>query len=231
MSKRIFALALALIMLLLVGCQPSNNDKGGTEGGENDDQSYYSDVTVSRLEYDRYRTIEAELGYTIIIGEPIISEEDSGTTYSLTIDTRYSRGVNYRILSDEEYAALIAYQNEHQIQVLYPVVKLKDRPTNMKNKYDGNIYFVMVDPDAKNVRPKLDGDGNIIPNYWKYEQDNMSVLIAEYDSLRIEGKDGFVEDGKTYFYAYGRLVDGGIEVRVDLYEYDKFYNYLVINNK
>lgn len=40
MSKRIFALALALIMLLLVGCQPSDNDNnGGDKGGMNNTEN------------------------------------------------------------------------------------------------------------------------------------------------------------------------------------------------
>ena len=40
MSKRIFALALALIMLLLVGCQPSGNDNnGGDKDGMNNSEN------------------------------------------------------------------------------------------------------------------------------------------------------------------------------------------------
>ena len=44
-------------------------------------------------------------------------------------------------------------------------------------------------------------------------------LIPEYNSLRIEGEDGVQKGGKQYYYAYGRNVDGGIEVRVEYYEY------------
>ena len=40
--------------------------------------------------------------------------------------------------------------------------------------------------------------------------------------LGIEGENGFEKNGKQYFYAYGRKVDGGIEVRT---EYCEYYTY------
>ena len=74
-------------------------------------------------------------------------------------------------------------------------------------------------PKASIIRPKADAQGNVIANYWKYEAGDVSPLIPEYNSLRIEGENGFTENGKQYFYAYGRKVDGGIEVRAEYYEY------------
>ena len=92
------------------------------------------------------------------------------------------------------------------------------------NKYDANIYYKVQDPSASVMRPKVDKDGNVIPNYWKYDiNGKISKLIPEYNSLRIEGEDGIQEDGTTYYYAYGRRVDGGVEVRAEYYEY---YTYL-----
>ena len=103
--------------------------------------------------------------------------------------------------------------------MLYPVVKLSDRPTLEKNKYDANIYYKVENANASILRPKLDKNGNIIPNYWKYEAGDANSLIPEYNSLRIEGENGIQEDGKQYFYAYGRKVDGGVEIRAEYYEY------------
>ena len=77
----------------------------------------------------------------------------------------------------------------------------------------------MENPGASIIRPKLDSNGEIIPNYWKYEADSPSGLIAEYNSLRIEGENGINENGTTYYYVYGRKVDGGIEIRAEYYEY------------
>ncbi|MBR2380873.1 MAG: ABC transporter permease [Clostridia bacterium] len=147
-------------------------------------------------------------------------EIDENGNYNYRYDTYYGVGFGkYKIISKEEYEAIQAYQNETGRQVLYPIVKYSDRPTQEKNKYDANIYYVTENPKAQTIRPKLDKDGNIQVNYWKYEEGEKSGLRADYNSLRIEGEDGVQENGKTYYYAYGRKVDGGIEVRTEYYEY------------
>ena len=163
--------------------------------------------------------LAAETGREIIKnGEYDISED--GSTYSYRYDTYYGVGFGkYKIVSAEEFKNIQRYQDETGRQVLYPVVKFSDRPTLEKNKYDANIYYKVENPNASILRPKLDMNGNIIPNYWKYAAGDDNGLIPEYNSLRIEGEDGFVQDGKQYFYAYGRKVDGGIEIRAEYYEY------------
>ena len=114
--------------------------------------------------------------------------------------------------------------------MLYPVVKVKERPTLEKNKYDANIYYKMENPKASVIRPKLDKDGNIQPNYWKYEVGQESSLIAPYNSLRIEGEEGVEEKGKNYHYVYGRKVDGGIEIRAEYYEYYTYQHSQVLKD-
>ena len=163
--------------------------------------------------------LATETGREIIKnGEYVVSED--GSTYSYRYDTYYGVGFGkYKIISLEEFNDIQRYQNETGRQVLYPVVKVKDRPTLEKNKYDANIYYKVENPKASILRPKLDKEGNIIPNYWKYEVGDESSLVPAYDSLRIEGEDGVEEKGKRYHYAYGRIVDGGIEIRAEYYEY------------
>ena len=163
--------------------------------------------------------IAAETGREVIKnGEYTVSED--GSTYSYRYDTYYGVGFGkYKIISVEEFNDIQRYQNETGRQVLYPVVKASDRPTLEKNKYDANIYYKVENPKASILRPELDANGNIIPNYWKHEAGSNNSLIPEYNSLRIEGEDGFTENGKQYYYAYGRKVDGGVEVRAEYYEY------------
>ena len=165
------------------------------------------------------KALAAETGREVIKnGEYTVSEDGSG--YSYRYDTYYGVGFGkYKIISAEEFKDIQRYQDETGRQVLYPVVKYADRPTLEKNKYDANIYYKVENPKATILRPKLDNNGNIIPNYWKYEAGEDNGLIPEYNSSRIEGENGILEDGKQYFYAYGRRVDGGIEVRAEYYEY------------
>ena len=163
--------------------------------------------------------LASETGREVIKnGEYVLSED--GSTYSYRYDTYYGVGIGkYKIISVEEFNDIQRYQNETGRQVLYPIVKVADRPTLEKNKYDANVYYKVENPKASILRPKVDKDGAIIPNYWKYEASDPSSLVAEYNSLRIEGENGFEEKGKQYLYAYGRKVDGGIEVRTEYYEY------------
>ncbi len=171
------------------------------------------------LGYLKDFALMSETGREVIKDGEVVKSED-GSNYSYRYDTYYGVGFGkYKQISVEEYEAIQQYQNQTGRQVIYPTVKLSDRPTQEKNKYDANIYYKVEDPKVSTVRPKLDNKGNIIPNYWKYEAGSEQPLIPEYNSLRIEGEDGIKKDGKTYYYAYGRLTDGGIEVRVEYYEY------------
>ena len=165
------------------------------------------------------KALAAETGREVIKnGEYVVSEDGSG--YSYRYDTYYGVGFGkYKIISQEEFEKIQRYQDETGRQVLYPVVKLSDRPTLEKNKYDANIYYKVENANASILRPKLDQNGNIIPNYWKYEVGEENPLIPEYHSTRIEGENGVEQNGKQYYYAYGRKGDGGIEIRAEYYEY------------
>ena len=174
---------------------------------------------TNRIGYLKDVALAAETGREIIKdGEYTVSPD--GSNYTYRYDTYYGVGFGkYKIISPAEFEAIQEYQNRTGKQVLYPVVKFADRPTLEKNKYDANIYYKVENPSVSTLRPKLDAEGNIIPNYWKYDVTEENNLIPEYNSLRIEGEDGIREDGKQYYYAYGRKVDGGIEVRAEYYEY------------
>ena len=191
----------------------ANSDIDFWDGGKNKD--------TNKIGYLKDLALASETGREVIKSEVVVSDDGSG--YSYRYDTYYGVGFGkYKIISQAEYEDIQRYQNETGKQVLYPVVKYADRPTLEKNKYDANIYYKVEDPKASTLRPVLDKDGNIIPNYWKYDPTEENNLIPAYNSLRIEGEDGITEDGKQYYYAYGRKVDGGIEVRA---EYDEYYTY------
>ena len=169
--------------------------------------------------YLKDRALAEETGREVIKnGEYEVSED--GSTYTYRYDTYYGVGFGkYKTISAAEFQKIQEYQNETGRQVLYPVVKFSDRPKLEKNKYDANIYYKVENPNAATLRPKLDMNGNIMNNYWTYEAGEVNNLIPEYNSLRIEGEDGIKKGGKQYYYAYGRNVDGGIEIRAEYYEY------------
>ncbi len=192
------------------------------------------------LGYIKDYALALETGKDVIKdGEYEVSPD--GSNYSYRFDTYYGVGFGkYKIISPEEFQDIQRYQNETGRQVIYPTVKFSYRKEmKEKNKFDANIYYLTVDPKASTIRPKLDSEGNIIPNYWKYEAGSTNSLIPEYNSIRIEGEDGIKEividsEGNetevTYYYAYGRKVDGGIEVRADYYEYYAYQHTQVLKD-
>ena len=187
----------------------------------------------SELAYLKDLALATETGREVIKrGEYTVAEdEEGGKIYKYRYDPLYGVGFGkYKTISLEEFADIQRYQDETGRQVLYPTVATADRPTMEKNKYDANIYYVTQNPKAATIKPKLK-NGEIVPNYWKYNADEeKSILIPEYNSLRIEGEDGFVEDGVRYLYAYGRRVDGGVEVRAEYYEYYLYQHREVIKD-
>ena len=137
--------------------------------------------TTNYIGYLKDFALASETGREVIKnGEYEVSED--GSNYTYRYDTYYGVGFGkYKIISLEEFNDLQRYQNETGRQVLYPIVKVSDRPTLEKNRYDANIYYKVENPKVASLRPKVDKDGNIIPNYWKYEAGEFNNIMAEQD--------------------------------------------------
>ena len=165
--------------------------------------------TVSENAMLRYLAIYQETGYNPVVEVDLSNytteetlENGLATTVkiynSVTVNLYYATGVKYYKLTEEEYVKIQEYQNRTGRQVIYPNVKMTDRPDKPQHRHNANIYYKF---DSQNtVLPKLDAEGKVIPNYWTYEADNAPISASEYNSLRIEGENGFTgEDGKQYF--------------------------------
>ncbi len=139
---------------------------------------------------------------------------DSGM-YKFREDSYYSAGCIYRNFTMEEYARLTAYQDETGIQVIYPTVRVADRPKASQDAEDANYYFKTE--GTTRTRIVYDENDNVIPVYWTYKAGEDDSY--PYNSLRIEGENGFEKDGETYFYAYARPVPTGVQCRINYYEY------------
>ncbi|MBO7296535.1 MAG: ABC transporter permease [Clostridia bacterium] len=198
---------------------------------------------ANTLGYLKDLALEQETGRDVIKGEVQVSED--GSNYTYRYDTYYGVGFGkYKEITRAEFDDIQRYQNETGKQVLYPLVYVKDRPTHTKNNSDANIYYKVEKQDEATLRPLLDEEGKLIPNYWMVDAESTSSLVVPYNSIRLEGEDGVIEkvpmydeDGrlmkdengqpimgdKVYYYVYGRQMPSTVEVRVDYYEY---YTYL-----
>jgi hypothetical protein len=227
MMKKIIVLLLALssvlTLIFFTGC--ANGKQPPAEDSENADLAPENVIVYpecSEITMKKFQAIYQETGCNPVIESTYDAEAKVYT--NVKINAYYAEGFGkYLIISEDEYKAIQEYQNKTGIQVIYPNVNVTDRPTREKNKYNANIYYQVENPDADTVRPKLDSDGNFIPNYWAYAVGSeKTYIIAGYNSLRIEGEDGVSIDGENYYYVYGRLLVEGVEVRVFRYAYYEF---------
>lgn len=126
--------------------------------------------------------------------------------YSYNIETNkyYEKGIMYLVFSYEEFERIQAWQDENDIQVIYPYVDPKDIAGITDNP---NLWYQVDSAGAA----KLDKDGNFVPVYCT----NKAIEGAPYHSKRIEGDDGS--------YIYSSAKSGAVQCRVDYYNY---YHYI-----
>ena len=179
------------------------------------------DVTIGYKPFIVDYAVGLETGHFIVKNNEYETvEKGDETFYHYRRDTYYAPAFgNYKIITGAEYRRIQAYQNETGRQVIYPTVRLRERPDN-PNDTNANIYFKV---QKGSIEPVLDSEGNLIPNYWTVSSLAADVKdrIDEYDSTRIEGADGILNaDGSRTYYVYAREVQGGnFEVRLEYYEY------------
>ncbi len=141
--------------------------------------------------------------------------------YGYRLDSYHMWGCKYIQIDRERYENIQKYQDETNRQVLYPTLRTSARPDHINFKKDANYYYQTKVVNGK-LNPVLDAEGNVIPAYWSETAENLN---DGYHSLRIEGQDGIVRDGETYYYVYASPVSGGdVEVRLNYYEYYRYYH-------
>lgn len=159
--------------------------------------------------------------YTVSVKEDKKTGEKN-TLYKFRKDSIESVGCVYKGLTFKQYEALQKYQDDYNVQVIYPIVDVKDRPGGGTGTYgnNANIYFKTEESGTLNISIVYDDNGEIIPVYGKRKASDDGNLIDVYTSkMRIEGEEGFEIDGEKYLYTYARAASSGVEVRVNYYEW------------
>ena len=138
-------------------------------------------LTENNLNY--YRAIEEETGFDVVrkvYGQE--TTEDGRVLYDAKLDSYTSNGFLYMTLSQEQYDALQAWQNETGIQVIYPAIKTK-------NVSDANIWYeanqkgvATLDRNGNFVAVyKTSGnDGNSQPSHWRCFVFGRSLVYVRY---------------------------------------------------
>ena len=127
-------------------------------------------------------------------------------TYRLKTNKYYETGIQYRVLSYEEFERIQQFQNETGLQIIYPYVE----PADINDISDNpNIWYKVVDSKGT---PEYDAAGNLIPAY----SSRSEIEGAPYNSLRIEGDDG------SYIYSIRK--SGAVQCRICYYNYYIYLN-------
>ena len=154
-----------------------------------------------------------------ITGEEVQQEKYRGqwrevTYYSIENNKYYERGIEYRVVSYEEFDRIQAFQNETGIQVIYPYVEPKDINGQ---KDTPNVWYKLADNKGT---PALDENGNFIPVY----STNQELAGRPYNSLRIEGDPANDGDDSTPGYIYSCAKSGAVQIRICYYNYYIYQN-------
>ena len=178
--------------------------------------------TLNKQTFDYYYYMGEETGHNAVKNQEYTVDNEM---YTFRLDSYHSMGCVYLRINEEAYKSIQQYQDETGIQVIYPTIPLTSRPSSSAARNDANYYYRTR---VRNGGTEIvyDKNGDIIPVY--------STRLATEEAtdgytsrVRIEGEDGFLEDGEVTYYNYARRTDTGYEVRVNYYEY-YIYNHTYV---
>lgn len=168
---------------------------------------------LGEIKYDYYSAVGQETGLNPLKKEygTVLSDDGLSTLYDVKLDTYYKVGCQFFDLKPEAYAALIKYQNDNNVQVIYPMTEESKRPSAYRS--DANYWYRTTGSRGKADK---DANGNFVDIYMRDGSDGGVTDIDKYDSLRIDGDDG------TLQYAIPNQT--GYRVRVCYYRYFEYVN-------
>ncbi len=167
---------------------------------------------ISKNRYDIYLAMEIERNKDIIT--KVLAERTTeqlgkqSVLYTVRVDTYTSLKTQIMTLTQADYDALQAWQDEHQIQVILPYVDESKAPATKNNP---DIWYVS---DQKG-NAKYDADGNYDPAYKTNGTDNytstMRLASDPYNSGNTAGAYRYAKRTGTASSGYNYVV------RVDSY--------------
>ncbi len=190
-----------------------------------------SEKTLPEHTFYYYLAIDAETDREPIKrGEYEKISTDRGVYYRFRLDGYQDIGCVFLSLTNEEYQALQRYQDDTGRQVIYPTTDPARRPSGKENPKlvtDANYWYqyewaVGKDENGQPLKQKV-----IFPVFG--ENGEFLNIYAPYS-----GRDGYFSklrtEGETPKYDYAILNQTGVEVRVDYYEYYRYYHIAVLKD-
>ncbi|MBR2891445.1 MAG: ABC transporter permease [Bacilli bacterium] len=208
----------------------------------------YSKKTISKADYIEYRAIEQELGVEVIskVYDEYTTETKMGklvyynTYYECKVNSYTATIMKEVQLTKEAYVALQNYQDENDVQVIYPITRMiyfktdeSVRADNANKDANGKFYSQSIYKDNANIWYRIQGSGNNkgIPagytNKNTYDEIKLthdyvtSSLVSTSDDYTSKMRVSFEENNE---FKYAKKVSGGnYLVRVN---YNEYFEYL-----
>jgi len=185
-------------------------------------------VTISEAEYWSYVAMAEETGYNPII--EVYDHYDIETVYGklkqkkhfydVKIDTYATAGNMFKYVTDDEYAAIQKYQDENNIQIIYPAfpVASKDQAATL-DQYNANAWYEVLDTSGtkKGIPVGVKEDRSGVDFVAKY------IAFSGYNETTGLPRDGYtskmqIEEGERQ-YDYAIRKQNSWYVRVNAYNY------------
>lgn len=202
--------------------------------------------TLNETTFLEHYAIGMETGHLVVKDNEFEMETQStGNYYTYRMDSYYLSGVTLEKFTLAEFQALQQYQDEYDVQVIYPALPKFDEA--LAKKYpqyasNYNVWYKMTERKVKDETGKknkkvyvpdvYDKDGNII--YDENGEIAFKTNYRPYSGLNKEGQpwDAYtsemrIEENGEKLYDYAVKMQGDqYEVRVDIYEYYIYKHYL-----
>ena len=168
-----------------------------------------TDTALGRGNYESFRAMEQESGYTIFVEEYGTDNSGGKISYKVRMDSYTSNGYTYLTISPEIYKDIQRWQLENDVQVIFPAV-------TDAQATDANIWY---EADQKGV-PIADKNGDFVDIY------RTSGVDGDYNSRRIEGDPGIDNPNAEGRYRYANIAGTAdapsYKVRVFKYTYFQY---------
>ncbi|MBQ2892286.1 MAG: ABC transporter permease [Bacilli bacterium] len=186
----------------------------------------YSKKVVSKTDYIILKAIEMETGENVIkkVYDSYDTESQQGpyiyhnTYYTVYLNSYTKSLMKYVQLTGEQYAALQKYQDDNELQIIYPIVSYAfDEGSLYKN--DANVWYQIIDipanPDpTKPIKPADRLNKGMPVGFTNTDSAEAALTGLQNAYIPYSGNDGYtsimrVEENGEKQYDYARKVSGG----------------------
>ena len=105
--------------------------------------------TLNENSFIYYYSMGAETGHNAIKRQEYTKQKDN--MYSFRLDTYQQNGTVFVTLTQKQYNELQTYQDEHNVQIIYPTTALSERPTATQDSSNANYWYKTISKNGITV--------------------------------------------------------------------------------